>query len=84
MRDNSTNFKSREFAFMEGVALGSHSGKICAAAEKRLDRHRKEPRAVHAPGVSTGCCLSYVILSSSFIVPEATRESPRISSFPDE
>jgi hypothetical protein len=50
MRDSSTRFKPREFAFMGGVALGTHCGKICSATGKRLDRHRKEPPAVHAPG----------------------------------
>ena len=28
------------------------------AGEKRLDRHKKEPGAVHAPRASSGCCLS--------------------------
>ena len=35
-----------------------HSSKICVVGKKHLDRHKKRPRAVHAPGASTGCCLS--------------------------
>ena len=27
-------------------------------ADRGLDRHKKEPRAVDAAGVSAGCCLS--------------------------
>ena len=33
------------------------SNKICWL-EKAPERHKKEPRAVHAPGVSAGGCLS--------------------------
>jgi hypothetical protein len=33
-------------------------GKIAVAEKRQLDRHKKEPREVHAPGVATGCCLS--------------------------
>jgi hypothetical protein len=36
----------------------THSGKVCTAGKKHFDCHKKEPREVHAPGVSTGCCLS--------------------------
>jgi hypothetical protein len=40
----------------------THSGKVCVAEEKRLDRHKKEPWALHGPRASTGCCLSLWVL----------------------
>jgi hypothetical protein len=52
-------------------------GKWCARASKcgkksngalrfsiGLTRHKKEPRAVHVPGASTGCCLSLWLFCS--------------------
>ena len=39
---------------------------MCAAAENRLDRHKKKPRAVHAPGalqvVASACRLSIALI----------------------
>jgi hypothetical protein len=29
----------------------THSGKVCVAEEKRLDRHKKEPRPIHVARV---------------------------------
>src|ERR1700722_9706970 len=36
----------------------THSGKVCVAGKNALTVTDKEPRAVNAPGVSAGCCLS--------------------------
>src|SRR5208337_4527201 len=42
----------------------THSGKSYVANKKRIDRHKKEPWAIHGPRVSTGCCLSLWALLS--------------------
>ena len=63
MRDNSTRFKSREFAFMEGVALGTHSrGKFAQRARKSvLTATEKNPGQYTLPGslqvVASACRL---------------------------
>ena len=56
MRDNSTRFKSREFAFMEGVALGTRSRVKSAELEEGiLTALKNKPRAVrHALAVRNG------------------------------
>ena len=36
----------------------THSGKTCGARKMFYTATEINPRAVHAPGVSTGCCLS--------------------------
>ena len=61
MRDSSTRFQSREFAFMGDVALGTHSrGKSAELEEGVLTATEKNPGQFTLPGsqvVASACRL---------------------------